>query len=38
LIASKILAATCYDLISEENLLLEIKKEFSNRKNEMSKG
>ncbi len=38
LIASKILAATCYDLISEENLLLEIKKEFSDRKNEMSKG
>lgn len=38
LIASKILSATCYDLINYENLLHEIKEEFTDRKNEMSRG
>lgn len=37
LLASKILAATCYDLVSNESVLKEIKEEFSKKKNEMEK-
>jgi amidohydrolase len=37
LLASKILSATCYDLVSNESILEEIKEEFSKKKNEMEK-
>ncbi|HBV68350.1 MAG TPA: hypothetical protein DEF04_09315 [Clostridiales bacterium] len=37
LTASKILAATCYDLISDEQLLKDVKEEFVSRKYEMSR-
>ncbi|MEL7648936.1 MAG: M20 family metallopeptidase [Sedimentibacter sp.] len=36
LLASKILAGTCYDIINDENLLREIKKEFEETKQYMS--
>lgn len=38
LLAAKILSATCFDLISNEELLKDVKEEFVSRKNEMSRG
>ncbi len=37
LLAAKILSATCYDLISNEELLKSVQEEFINKKNELSK-